>query len=99
MPEGLSDLFLSLFVFLLYISDIVTDIRASIRYFANETGLFIVVETPELAVQILNIDIGRIDRWAALWLVEFNPIKTESSLVSRKTKRPNHLLSTCLIKK
>ena len=48
--------------FLLYINDIVTDIRASICLFADDTSLFIINETPELAAQILNKDPGRIDR-------------------------------------
>ena len=48
--------------FLLYINDIVTDIRASICLFADDTSLFIISETPELAAQILNKDPGRIDR-------------------------------------
>lgn len=43
------------------------------------------------AVQ-LNIDLTSISRWSKLWLVDFNPNKTESLNISRKRNKPNHPL-------
>ncbi|MEW8547708.1 MAG: reverse transcriptase family protein, partial [Candidatus Thiodiazotropha sp.] len=77
-------------LFLLYINDIVVDIGSSVRLFADDTSLFIVVDDPITAAGCLNMDLDRISRWAATWLVSFNPSKTESLLVSRKLIKPNH---------
>ena len=77
-------------LFLLYINDIVTDIGSNIRLFADDTSLFIVVDDPSDAANCLNTDLDKISRWAATWLVSFNPAKTESLLISRKLNRPQH---------
>ena len=77
-------------LFLLYISDIVNDIGANIRLFADDTSLFIIVDDPETAAECLNADLSRISNWADTWLVSFNPTKTESLLISRKLSNPVH---------
>ena len=77
-------------LFLLYINDIVNDIGSNIRLFADDTSLYIVVDDPITAANCLNTDLEKISRWAATWLVSFNPAKTESLLISRKLNRPQH---------
>ncbi|MCW4344426.1 MAG: reverse transcriptase domain-containing protein [Candidatus Thiodiazotropha endolucinida] len=77
-------------LFLLYINDIVYDIGSNIRLFADDTSLFIIVEDPITAAACLNNDIDKISQWAATWLVTFNPSKTESLLISRKTNKDRH---------
>lgn len=77
-------------LFLLYINDIVIDIGSNIRLFADDTTVFIVVEDPVTAADCINTDLARISQWAAMWLVTFNPQKTESMLVSRKMNRAQH---------
>lgn len=77
-------------LFLLYINDIVIDIGSSIRLFADDTSLYVVVENPDSAAQLLNSDIDKITLWAESWLVKFNPSKTESLLISRKINRVAH---------
>lgn len=77
-------------LFLLYINDIVNDIGANIRLFADDTSLFIVVDNPIAAAACLNTDLGRISIWADTWLVTFNPSKNESLLLSRKLIKPVH---------
>ena len=52
------------FLFLLYINDIVVDIRSSIRLFADDTSLY---------TQLLNADLEKVINWAETWLVKFNP--------------------------
>ena len=77
-------------LFLIYINNIVTDIHSNIRLFADDTSLFIIVENPLTAANLLNSDLDKISRWAATWLVTFNPSKSESLLISRKINWQNH---------
>ena len=77
-------------LFILYINDIVHDIQSCIRLFADDTTLYIIVDLPDSAARILNNDLGRISTWSDLWLVRFNPNKTESLLCSRKRNQINH---------
>ena len=60
-------------------------IGSSIRLFADDTSLYIIVEDPIVAVELLNADLEKIAEWALKWLVKFNPLKAESLLISRKT--------------
>ena len=77
-------------LFLIYINDIVRNINSSIRLFADDTSLYIIVENPIQAAIILNSDLSQIYTWASNWLVTFNPSKTESLLFSRKLFKPLH---------
>ena len=49
-----------------------------------------VVDFPDSAEQILNLDLERLYNWAVQWLVKFNPIKTESLLFSRRVNLQVH---------
>ena len=77
-------------LFLLYINDIVNDIGANIRLFADDTSLSVIVENPVMAAACLNTDLLKLSHWAATWLVLFNPTKTESLIFSRKLNKPLH---------
>ena len=77
-------------LFLLYINDIVEDINSSIRLFADDTSLYIIVDDAIQAAETLNSDLEKISRWAQQWLVTFNPAKSESILFSRKLNKPYH---------
>ncbi len=77
-------------LFLIFINDIVNDIDACIKLFADDTSLYVIVETPEIAARALNRDIEMINQWANQWLVRFNPQKTESLLITRKRILPVH---------
>ena len=77
-------------LFLLYINDIVEDINSSIRLFADDTGLYIIVDGSIQAAEQLNLGLAKIHRWADKWLVTFNPWKSESILLSRKHNKPYH---------
>ena len=58
--------------------------------FADDTSLFIIVDNPTTAALCLNLDLEKLSRWAAIWLVTFNPSKNESLLISRKINTPTH---------
>ena len=51
-------------LFLLYINDIVKCIGCSIRLFADDTSLYIIVERPDQAARLLNADLQTISNWA-----------------------------------
>ena len=101
IPGGISDLrhvqagvpqgsILGPLLFLIYINDIVDDIRANINLFADDTSLSMVVSDPAAAGTVLQTDIDTITRWAQKWLVKFNPAKSESLVISRKRFKTNH---------
>ena len=50
-------------VFLIYINDIVKNIGCSICLLANDTRLYIIVESPNGAAPSLNIDLNTISTW------------------------------------
>ena len=77
-------------LFLLYINDIVKNIGSNIRLFADDTSLFIIVDNPTTAALCFNSDLEKLSRWAAIWLVTFNPSKNESLVISRKINKPIH---------
>ena len=72
-------------LFLHFKNDIVLNIGSSIRLFADDTSLYIIVEDPNVATELLNADLEKIAEWALKWLVKFNPLKTESLLILQKT--------------
>ena len=77
-------------LFLIFINDIVKHIGCSIRLFADDTSLYIIVDCPLQAGQLLNRDLNAISIWANNWLVTFNPSKTLSMLISRKRNSVYH---------
>jgi len=77
-------------LFLVYINDIVLDIDSSIRLFADDTALYVIVENPANAAAQLNKGLDTIHTWAEHWLVSFNPSKTESLFVWRKSDKLVH---------
>lgn len=77
-------------LFLTYINDIVNHINSKIRLFADDTSLYIIVENPDTAAAQLNTDLQRIYEWSKIWLVTFNPSKTEAMIFSRKRHKPIH---------
>ena len=77
-------------LFIIYINDIVHEIHSNIRSFGDDTSLYIIVDYPDSAAQILNVDLQRIGNWASVWLVGFNANKTEAFVASRKTDEVIH---------
>ena len=77
-------------LFLVYINDIVDEIGTNIRLFADDTSLYMIVEDPNSAADLMNVDLSKIHTWAKQWLVNFNPNKTEELLISRKQTRVDH---------
>ena len=53
-------------LFLLFINDRIREINSNIGLFADDTTIYIIVDFPDSAAQILNIDLERIAHWAAM---------------------------------
>ena len=87
MPKGSV---LGPLLFLIYINDIVVDIHSSIRLFADDTSLYIIVDNPQQTANLLNADLGKIHVWTSRRLVSFNPSKFDSLTFSRKQNKPLH---------
>ena len=87
VPQGS---IIRLLLFLVFINDIVEEINSSIRLFADDTSRYIIVNGPLDSAIKFNADLSRIDMWASMWLVTFNPFKSESMIFSRKVNKPDH---------
>lgn len=77
-------------LFLVYINDIVSDINSIIKLFADDTSLYLVVDNPVTVHRTLESDLEKIHVWSRQWLVDFNPTKTETMLISRKRTPIHH---------
>ena len=78
-------------LFLLYINDIVRHIGCSIRLFADDTSIYIIVDCPTQSASLLNAGLRTISDWPDAWLVTFNANKTLSMVFTRKQNPLVHL--------
>ena len=63
---------------------LLNNIRLSIHLFADDTTIYINIDNPQNAAFILNTDIETINGWSPDWLVDFNPTKTSTHLISQR---------------
>ena len=66
-------------LFLIYINDLVNNIKSNITFFADDTMLFSIVKYPVLSADDLNHDLDIIFQWAHQWKMEFNPDPTKQA--------------------
>ena len=78
------------FLFLIYIKDIVRTLNCSVRLFADNTSLYVIVENPINAANILNSNLSSMHAWSEQWLVNFNPLKTDTLIFPRKRNKAIH---------
>jgi hypothetical protein len=78
-------------LFLIFINDITHVVRnCKIRLFADDTCLFIEVEEPDTASDMIEEDLENLSSWANKWKVNFSPPKTEEMVITRKRVKPLH---------
>ena len=75
-------------LFKIFINDIVNEINAEIKLFADDTSLYLIVDNPNDTAFLLNQDLNQLQRWSEKWLVKFNPNKTETMVISSKRNKP-----------
>ena len=74
-------------LFLVYINDITSVVKyCNVRLFADDTCLFVSTKDHIEAAWYINEDLKHIEEWARQWIVKFSPTKTESMVLSLKTK-------------
>ena len=80
-------------LFLIYINDLETNIKSNIKFFADDTMLFSIVNDPLISAIDLNHDLNVIQQWVHQWKMEFNPDPTKQAtevLFSCKKCKPFH---------
>jgi hypothetical protein len=78
-------------LFLIYINDITAITTSNIKLFADDTSLYIEVDSPNstnMASATLNADLDSLQQWADQWLINFSPSKTK--LMTCSFKKLNH---------
>ena len=80
-------------IFLIYINDLERNIKSNVKFLADDTMLFSIVNDPILSASELNHDLNVINQWAYQWKMEFNPDPNKQAtelLFSCKRNNPNH---------
>ena len=72
-------------LFLLYINDIADDIQGLARLFADDTSVGNISRDLPTVIRNTNSDLSKINTWAKIWLVKFNPPKTDIVIFTNKT--------------
>ena len=80
-------------MFLIYINDLIDDLKSCPFIFADDTTLFEVVDYPDNSAQLLNKDPYKISQWSDQWLVTVNPSKTRSMTFLNREKVNHPVLS------
>jgi hypothetical protein len=77
-------------LFLIYVNDIIYDIRSDIFLYADDTILMRVVTDPLEDTRIMNNDLELLNAWSKQWAVTFSPAKSHQLIVTRKMAKLNY---------
>ena len=80
-------------LFLIYINDITAAVKSNIKIYADDTTIFVTVDDPQEAANLLNNDLNAIQKWADQWLVTFSPPKTECMTITFKDRSQAHVVN------
>ena len=78
-----------LFLIYIYINDIGINFSSKASLFANDTSLSKHIIDEHTSNDEVQVDIYTIQTWANKWQVIFNPLKSESMLVSLRSNNGN----------
>ena len=81
-------------LFLYFINDLPTALTSKGRLFADDTLVYLSVQSEEDA-RCLQVDLDRIADWGNRWMMEFNPTKCQVLRVARSRQVVNHQYSLC----
>jgi len=68
-------------------------IKSNVKFFADDTSLFSIVQDPVVSAEELQHDLNLIHKWAHQWKMSFNPDPTkqaEEIIFSLKSSNPDH---------
>ena len=71
-------------LFIIYINDIVENLKSKILIFDDDCSLMVSAEDPSQSTKILNDDLETISKWASTWKITFNPDKSQDTIFSNK---------------
>ena len=80
-------------LFLVYINDLPEGLTTSVKLFADDASLFLVVHDSAAASTFFNDDLLKISRWAYQWKMIFNPGASKQAqeiVFSRNANASNH---------
>ena len=60
-------------LFLVYINDLEKNIKSRVKFYADDTMIFSVVQDLYISAADLNNDLKTISQWVQQWKMEFNP--------------------------
>ena len=89
-PQGL---ILGPLSFLIYINDLLNELKCNAKLFADDKSLFTIVKDKNESANVFNNDLHLISQWAFNWKILFNPDPSKPArevLFSRETKVQNH---------
>ena len=85
--------YLVLLKFLFYINDLERNIKSNVKYFADDTMIFSIVNDSVISANESNHDLKVINQWAYQWKMESNPDLDKQAtelLFSWKKNNPTH---------
>ena len=80
-------------LFLVYINDLEEGIKSHVKFFADDTSIFSVVNDPVVSAVNLQHDLDLITEWSYQWKMSFNPDpskQAEEIIFSHKRNNPDH---------
>ena len=80
-------------LFLIYFNDLEKNVKSNVKFFADDTMLFSIVNDPVISANDLDRDLNVINQWAYQWKMEFNPDPNKQAtelLFSCKKNSPYH---------
>ena len=78
---------------LIYINDLEEGIQSNVKFFADDTMLYSIVDDVNTTADQLNHDLNLIENWAFQWKMSFNPDPSKQAvelLFSQRKVKPNH---------
>jgi len=77
-------------LFLIFINDIVDDIKSKIYIFADDTSLMQYIDLHKIdsSFATINEDLHRLHEWSVQWRVDFNALKSSYIIFTKSLNRP-----------
>ena len=79
--------------FLIYINDLTDGISSIVKFFADDTSLFSIVQNKNNSASQLNNDLDKVSDWAYTWKMSFSPDPSKQAqevIFSRKRTKEDH---------